>query len=143
MPHVFISYLRENGDVVDRLAGELKSRGVTVWLDRNDIEPGAVRMYVQGVSARFVQNRTLTGVGRATQPPTKPTHWPVPTLSRHWKAPVPPQAERLREPRDCSRLFINRLNAVLFAPSEQSLFHRTVFEFIPSFQHTARMQQRL
>lgn len=40
MPHVFISYVRENGDLVDRLAGELKSRGVTVWLDRNDIEPG-------------------------------------------------------------------------------------------------------
>src|SRR3954453_19417637 len=41
MPHVFISYVRENGDLVDRLASELKSRGVTVWLDRNDIEPGA------------------------------------------------------------------------------------------------------
>jgi hypothetical protein len=41
MPHVFISYVRENRDVVDRLARELKSRGVTVWLDRNDIEPGA------------------------------------------------------------------------------------------------------
>jgi hypothetical protein len=27
MPHVFISYVRENGDVVDRLAGELQSRG--------------------------------------------------------------------------------------------------------------------
>src|SRR5262249_11040380 len=36
MPHVFISYERENGNVVDRLAGELRSRGVTVWLDRND-----------------------------------------------------------------------------------------------------------
>src|ERR1700753_3338352 len=41
MTHVVISYVRENGDVVDRLASELKSRGVTVWLDRNDIEPGA------------------------------------------------------------------------------------------------------
>jgi hypothetical protein len=41
MPHVFISYVRENGNLVDRLASELKSRGVTVWLDRNDIEPGA------------------------------------------------------------------------------------------------------
>ena len=40
MPHVFISYVRENGDLVHRLAGELKSRGVTVWLDRNDIQPG-------------------------------------------------------------------------------------------------------
>ena len=41
MPHVFISYVRENGDAVYRLATELKSWGVTVWLDRNDIEPGA------------------------------------------------------------------------------------------------------
>jgi TIR domain/HEAT repeats len=41
MPRVFIAYVRENADLVDRLARELKSRGVTVWLDRNDIEPGA------------------------------------------------------------------------------------------------------
>jgi hypothetical protein len=40
MSRVLISYVRENGDV-DRLAAELKSRGVIVWLDRNDIEPGA------------------------------------------------------------------------------------------------------
>src|SRR4051794_37873026 len=41
MPHVFISYVRENVVLIDRLASELKSRGVIVWLDRNDIEPGA------------------------------------------------------------------------------------------------------
>ena len=41
MSHVFICYARENGDVVDRLAAELKDKGVIVWLDRNDIEPGA------------------------------------------------------------------------------------------------------
>jgi hypothetical protein len=41
LAHVFISYVRENSDVVDRLANELRNRGVTVWLDRNDIEPGA------------------------------------------------------------------------------------------------------
>ena len=41
MRHVFISYVRENRDIVDRLAAELKRRGVIVWLDRNDIEPGA------------------------------------------------------------------------------------------------------
>ena len=41
MPHVFVSYVRDNSDIVDRLAIELRSRGVTVWLDRNDIEPGA------------------------------------------------------------------------------------------------------
>jgi TIR domain len=40
MTHVFISYVRENGDVIQRLAAELKSRGVIVWLDRNDLDPG-------------------------------------------------------------------------------------------------------
>src|SRR3954471_16945127 len=39
--HVFISYVRGNSDVVDRLANELRNRGVTVWLDRNNIDPGA------------------------------------------------------------------------------------------------------
>jgi hypothetical protein len=41
LAHVFISYVRENRDVVDRLTNELRNRGVTVWLDRNDIDPGA------------------------------------------------------------------------------------------------------
>ena len=39
--HVFISYLRENQKQVDRLCHELESHGVNVWLDRNDIKPGA------------------------------------------------------------------------------------------------------
>ncbi|HLN09752.1 MAG TPA: toll/interleukin-1 receptor domain-containing protein, partial [Xanthobacteraceae bacterium] len=41
MAHVFVSYVRQNRDEVDRLAAELKHNGVPVWLDRNDIEPGA------------------------------------------------------------------------------------------------------
>jgi HEAT repeat protein len=41
VPHVFISYVRENREIVDQLAAELFRNGVTVWLDRNDIEPGA------------------------------------------------------------------------------------------------------
>jgi HEAT repeat protein len=41
LAHVFISYVRENSEVVDRLAYELTAHGVTVWLDRNNIEPGA------------------------------------------------------------------------------------------------------
>ena len=40
MAHVFISYVRENSDVVDQLAKELRDSGVTVWLNDN-IEPGA------------------------------------------------------------------------------------------------------
>lgn len=38
--HAFISYIRENSDAVDRLAGDLQANGVKVWLDRNDIMPG-------------------------------------------------------------------------------------------------------
>jgi hypothetical protein len=38
--HAFISYVRENRDAVDRLAEDLRSFGVKVWLDRNDIMPG-------------------------------------------------------------------------------------------------------
>ena len=41
MQHVFISYMHENTDIVDRLCEELTSRGIKVWLDRNDIKPGS------------------------------------------------------------------------------------------------------
>jgi hypothetical protein len=41
LAHVFISYVRQNREVVDRLANELSKRGVIVWLDRNNISPGA------------------------------------------------------------------------------------------------------
>jgi hypothetical protein len=38
--HVFISYVRENQEQVDRLCHDLESHGVNVWLDRNNITPG-------------------------------------------------------------------------------------------------------
>lgn len=38
--HVFLSYLHENSDVVDRLASELSAFGIAIWLDRNMIRPG-------------------------------------------------------------------------------------------------------
>ena len=38
--HVFISYVRENQEQVDRLCQELEMDGVNVWLDRNSIAPG-------------------------------------------------------------------------------------------------------
>ena len=41
MAHVFISYVLQNRDLVDKLANELRNRGVVVWLDRNSIEPGS------------------------------------------------------------------------------------------------------
>ena len=40
MPNVFISYVRENAALVDKLADELRAHGVTVWLDRDKIMPG-------------------------------------------------------------------------------------------------------
>jgi len=50
--HVFISYVRQNTDMVDRLYNELTSRGIEVWGDRNDIAPGtrwkqAIRRAIQ------------------------------------------------------------------------------------------------
>ena len=41
MKPVFISYMHENTEIVDRLCQELTSRGIEVWLDRNDINPGS------------------------------------------------------------------------------------------------------
>ena len=40
MNKVFISYVRENIEIVDRLYQELTAHGIQVWLDRNDIGPG-------------------------------------------------------------------------------------------------------
>jgi hypothetical protein len=40
MPHVFISYVREDSLAVRRLADDLKAAGVEVWLDRERLLPG-------------------------------------------------------------------------------------------------------
>ncbi len=40
MPHVFISYVHENREIVSRLCGTLKAHGLDVWLDRERIRPG-------------------------------------------------------------------------------------------------------
>ena len=40
MPKVFISYVREDGDLVDRLVHDLERNGVDVWLDRKSLKPG-------------------------------------------------------------------------------------------------------
>ena len=40
MPHAFVSYVREDREVVDRLARTLRREGVEVWLDRDSIRPG-------------------------------------------------------------------------------------------------------
>jgi DNA-directed RNA polymerase specialized sigma24 family protein len=38
--HVFLSYVRENASIVERLAAELQAVGVTTWLDQNSLAPG-------------------------------------------------------------------------------------------------------
>ena len=40
MSHVFISYVRQNEEDVQRLCDELTSRGIKVWFDRDDLYPG-------------------------------------------------------------------------------------------------------
>jgi hypothetical protein len=40
MSHVFISYVREDTAIVDRIAAELRSRRLEVWLDREMLRPG-------------------------------------------------------------------------------------------------------
>jgi hypothetical protein len=40
MPLAFVSYVRENRKVVDRLCAALTSGGIQVWLDRSEIVPG-------------------------------------------------------------------------------------------------------
>lgn len=40
MAHVFLSYVRDDQQLVDRLADELRQAGVSVWLDRDQIKPG-------------------------------------------------------------------------------------------------------
>lgn len=40
MPRVFVSYVRENLKIVERLATILRAHGVDVWLDRESLKPG-------------------------------------------------------------------------------------------------------
>lgn len=40
MRHVFISYCHENKDLVDRLCHTLISKGVDIWVDWDNLEPG-------------------------------------------------------------------------------------------------------
>jgi HEAT repeat protein len=41
MPHVFISYVHEDREIVLRLCKVLRAYGVDVWLDREQLKPGA------------------------------------------------------------------------------------------------------
>lgn len=40
MGHVFLSYVRENKDLVDRLKTDLKTRRIVTWIDRDSLHPG-------------------------------------------------------------------------------------------------------
>lgn len=37
---VFLSYVRENSAIVDRLRDDLTAQGISVWLDRQSLQPG-------------------------------------------------------------------------------------------------------
>ncbi|MFL6446284.1 MAG: TIR domain-containing protein [Bryobacteraceae bacterium] len=39
-PRVFVSYVREDQNTVDRLAKELSAYGIKVWLDKTELKPG-------------------------------------------------------------------------------------------------------
>jgi hypothetical protein len=39
-PQVFLSYVREDAERVERLAADLEARGIGTWLDRHRIKPG-------------------------------------------------------------------------------------------------------
>jgi len=40
MSHAFVSYVRDDKEIVGRLARSLEAAGIDVWLDKHDIEPG-------------------------------------------------------------------------------------------------------
>jgi hypothetical protein len=40
MSHVFISYVRDNSEAIQKLSNSLEDHGVRVWLDRDKIRPG-------------------------------------------------------------------------------------------------------
>ena len=69
MPKVFISYVRQNSEIVDKLADELRRAGVTVWLDREEIMPGATTGRMR--SAR------RSGRGTTSSPASPPSTWLV------------------------------------------------------------------
>jgi hypothetical protein len=39
-PRVFVSYVREDRDIINRLAKELSAYGIKVWLDKTELNPG-------------------------------------------------------------------------------------------------------
>src|SRR4051794_14273530 len=105
LAHVFISYVRENRDVVDRLANELRNRGVTVWLDRNDIEPGArwkdavksaiengsffIACFSKEYNARdstYMSDELITAIDELRRRPTDKT-WFIPVLINETRIP--------------------------------------------------------
>jgi TIR domain len=40
MPTVFLSYARADAEIVDKIANDLKTEGINVWLDRERLKPG-------------------------------------------------------------------------------------------------------
>lgn len=58
-PHAFISYVREDGDLVDELESVLAEAGIPVWRDVNSLFPGdawkaKIREAIQGDALAFI-----------------------------------------------------------------------------------------
>lgn len=103
--HIFISYVREDAQVVERLANELERHGLTVWLDRNKIAPGtrwreAIRDAIRsgdlffacfsrasGARERLYMNEELTlAIAELRQRPSDRT-WFIPILLEGGEVP--------------------------------------------------------
>jgi hypothetical protein len=62
MGYIYISYSRQNAETAQRLVKDLQQRGYTVWIDTEDLTPGA--RFRGGLSVLdFLRVRTWLEVG--------------------------------------------------------------------------------
>lgn len=105
MPHIFISYVRENHQKVDQLCHELRQGGADVWLDREQIHPGerwqdSIREAIQGGAyflacfskeylekdRSYMNEELLTAIEELRKRPANRT-WFIPVLLSECKVP--------------------------------------------------------
>ncbi len=61
MSHIFISYVREDQVLVDKLVSDLKAKGALIWLDPESIKPGELwqEALKEAIQARELFHRLL------------------------------------------------------------------------------------
>jgi hypothetical protein len=64
--YAFISYVRENKDIIDLLAKDLQSHGVKIWLDRNDSPRGRQRISSANSMQRLWMHWPILGCARGS-----------------------------------------------------------------------------